>query len=246
MNPETQSPLEHDNARGNDLALVEAALFLSTKPMSRRALATILGGVAQAYVDDLLEDLASTYQDPVRGIELHVKEGRAMLRVKPVYVDRVAHLAPQQDIPRPVLRTLAVVAYNNPMTQADVIRVRGNKAYTHIQKLLDRRLIRAEDHGRTLLLHVTAEFLRHFGLSSVEEFRFHVGLEPELQVDPEEAQEAPLFDGAAATPVSPEESPEETMVDATASSAENGTEPQEEAVQNDSEEARTLENEPGG
>ena len=174
MNPGTQPPLEHDDARGNDLALVEAALFLSTKPMSRRALATILGGVAQAYVDDLLVDLAESYNDPIRGIELHIKEGRSMLRVKSTYVDRVAHLAPQQDIPRPVLRTLAVIAYNNPMTQADVIRVRGNKGYAHIQRLLDRRLVRAEDHGRTLLLHVTAEFLRHFGLSSVEEFQFQV------------------------------------------------------------------------
>ena len=246
MNPGTQSPLEHDDARGNDLALVEAALFLSTKPMSRRALATILGGVAQAYVDDLLEDLAATYEDPVRGIELHVKDGRAMLRVKPTYVDRVAHLAPQQDIPRPVLRTLAVIAYNNPMTQADVIRVRGNKAYTHIQKLLERRLIRAEDHGRTLLLHVTAEFLRHFGLSSIEEFKFHVGLEPELQVPDEETAQAPLFEEDTQQDDATDATDDATPVDAVASSAENGTEPHEEAVQNDSEEARTLENEPGG
>lgn len=246
MNPGTQSPHEHDEARGNDLALVEAALFLSTKPMSRRALATILGGVAQAYVDGLLEDLAATYEDPVRGIELHVKEGRAMLRVKPTYVDRVAHLAPQQDIPRPILRTLAVIAYNNPMTQADVIRVRGNKAYTHIQKLLDRRLVRAEDHGRTLLLHVTAEFLRHFGLSSIEEFKFHVGLEPELQVPEEEAEQAPLFEGDAPQTDSEQPTDEVPPVDAATASAENETDPREEAVQNDSEEARTLENEPGG
>jgi len=111
--------------RGNDLALVEAALFLSPDPLTRRRLAKLLGGV------------------------------------------------PQQDIPRPVLRTLAVIAYNQPITQADLVRVRGNKAYGHVQELIERRLIRAEEHERTLLLHVTGEFLRHFGLSSPEEFRFH-------------------------------------------------------------------------
>ena len=182
--------------RGNDLALVEAALFLSPQPMTRRGLAKILGGVQLAYVDGLLEDLAASYQDSVRGLEVLVDEGRAYLRVKPDYIERVAHLAPQQDIPRPVLRTLAVIAYNHPMTQADLIKVRGNKGYGHVQELLERGLIRSEDHGRTLLLHVTGEFLRHFGLSTVEEFRFHVPAAEALAAeDPsEEESEAATVD----------------------------------------------------
>lgn len=159
--------------RGNDLALVEAALFLSSQPMPRRALARILGDVRLGYVDGLLEDLATAYQDSARGIEILVDEGEALLRVKREYVERVAHLAPQQDITRPILRTLAVIAYNHPMTQADLVRVRGNKAYGHVQELIDRELIRGDAHGRTLLLHVTSEFLQHFGLRTVEEFRFH-------------------------------------------------------------------------
>lgn len=157
----------------NDLALAEAALFLAPQPLTRRALAKILGGVAQAYVDQLLEDLKTQFDDANRGIELHIEEGRAMFRVKAVYVNQVAHLAPQHDIPRQELRTLAVIAYNHPMTQANLIKVRGNKGYKHVQELIERNLITSEPHGRTLLLHVTKDFLRHFGLSSVEEFRFH-------------------------------------------------------------------------
>ena len=157
----------------NDLALAEAALFLAPQPLTRRALAKILGGVAQAYVDQLLEDLKAQFDDASRGIELHIEEGRAMFRVKAAYVNEVAHLAPQHDIPRQELRTLAVIAYNHPMTQADLIKVRGNKGYKHVQELLERNLITSEPHGRTRLLHVTRDFLRHFGLSSVEEFRFH-------------------------------------------------------------------------
>ncbi len=162
------------SARGNDLALVEAALFLASRPLTRRALAKILGDVPLAYVDQLLADLRGTYDDPATGIELVVDDGRALLRVKAAYLDRVAHLAPQQDIPQPVLRTLAVIAYNHPATQADVVRTRGNKAYEHIQDLIERGLVRGEAHGRTVMLHVTDEFLRHFGLSTIDEFRFHV------------------------------------------------------------------------
>ncbi len=165
---------EEASTRGNDLALVEAALFLASRPLTRHALAKILDDVPLAYVDQLLADLRDAYADAAKGIELVVEEGRALLRVKAAYVDRVAHLAPQQDIPQPVLRTLAVIAYNHPATQADVVRTRGNKAYEHIQELVERGLIRGEEHGRTLLLHVTDEFLRHFGLSTIDEFRFHV------------------------------------------------------------------------
>jgi segregation and condensation protein B len=186
--------------RGNDLALVEAALFLSPRPLTRRAIAKILGDVQLAYVDRLLEDLAQVYAESIRGIELLIDDGRATLRVKHEYIERVAHLAPQQDIPRPTLRTLAVIAYNQPVTQAQVIRVRGNKGYAHIQELLERGLVRSEEHGRTLLLHVTSEFLRHFGLSSAEELKFHApkiedllpddASDDETAVEPEEVRES--------------------------------------------------------
>ncbi|MCK5827510.1 SMC-Scp complex subunit ScpB [Candidatus Bipolaricaulota bacterium] len=162
----------HDHPR-NDLALAEAALFLAPQPLTRRALAKILGGVAQAYVDQLLVDLKTQFEDIGRGIELHIEDGRAQFRVKTAYINEVAHLAPQHDIPRQELRTLAVIAYNHPMTQANLIKVRGNKGYKHVQELIERNLITSEPYGRTCLLHVTRDFLRHFGLSSVEEFRFH-------------------------------------------------------------------------
>jgi len=172
-----------------DRALLEAALFLSPQPMTRRGLAKILGDVQLAYVDRLLAELQRDYGRDDHGLELHLEEGRAGFRVKTAHIDRVSHLAPQQDIPRPILRTLAVIAYNHPMHQSDLVKLRGNKAYGHVQELVDRNLIQAEESGRTLLLHVTKEFLRHFGLTTVEEFRFHVAGLPELETESEPDQE---------------------------------------------------------
>lgn len=161
--------------KGRDKALLEAALFLATKPLSRGELGAILGkDVSPAYVDSLLDEFRAEFAAADRGIELRLEEGKALLQVKRRYIDAVAHLACHQDIPRPVLRSLAMIAYNHPMTQADLVKARGNKAYGHVQELIERNLIRAEEQGRTLLLHVTDEFLRTFGLSSVEEFRFHI------------------------------------------------------------------------
>lgn len=190
-------PEHRTTTETEDRGLIEAALFLSPQPLTRRGLAKILGEVQVAYIDRLLAELKREYDDPIHGLELHMEEGRAGFRVKTSFIDRVSHLAPQQDIPRPILRSLAVIAYNHPMTQSDLVKVRGNKAYAHVQELLARNLIRAEESGRTLLMHVTKEFLRHFGLNSVEEFRFHVAglpesegeLEPELERESEPESE---------------------------------------------------------
>ena len=179
-----ESDLEHDQA------LVEAALFLSPEPLTRHKLARIIGGASLAYVERILAQIEDEFRLDAHGIELHVEDGKSMFQVKRAYIDAVAHLAPHQDISRPVLRSLAMIAYNHPLTQADLVKARGNKAYKHVQELLERGLIRAEEQGRTLLLYVTDEFLRYFGLSSVEEFRFHVGDLPEEREDEKEEQMA--------------------------------------------------------
>jgi len=202
---------DEPGSESRDLALTEAALFLSPQPMTRRGLSSILGGVQLSYVDQLLDELGEALEQSARGIELHVEDGRAMLRVRGDLVEAVAHLAPQQDIRRPILRTLAVIAYNHPITQANLVRVRGNKAYGHVQELLERRLIRAEEHGRTYLLHTTKEFLRHFGLKTIDEFRFYVGgSSKELEIDAlddDAPQETPQEGGNAAPVGSPSPDP---------------------------------------
>ncbi len=170
----------------NDRALVEAALFLSSQPLTRHKLARIIGGASITYVERILSQIEEEYRQQAHGIELHLEEGKAMFQVKKPYINSVASLAPHQDISRPVLRSLAMIAYNHPLTQAELVKARGNKAYKHVEELIERRLIRAEKEGRTLLLQVTDQFLHYFGLSSVEEFRFHVGDLPE---EPESKRE---------------------------------------------------------
>ncbi len=159
--------------KAHDKGLLEAALFLAEKAVPRRTLVAVLGQASVGYVDQLLEELAQDLSSSERGVELLRRGDTAQLQVKKDYIDAVAHLAPHQDIPRPVLRSLAMIAYNHPMTQSALVKARGNKAYEHVQELVERGLIRTEEQGRTLLLHVTDEFLRYFGLESVEEFRFH-------------------------------------------------------------------------
>jgi len=205
--------MQHGGAEGKerDKALLEAALFLAAKPLSRGELTSILGDVSPGYVNNLLQELREELALSHRGIDLHLEEGHTLLQVKRCYIEAVAHLAPHQDIPRPVLRSLAMIAYNHPMTQSDLVKARGNKAYGHVQQLLERSLIRAEVHGRTLLLHVTAEFLRTFGLSSVEEFRFHTEAPPSGDPPPEEEKTADTDNSSPPSDVGDDALPEEDV-----------------------------------
>lgn len=207
MHDRQESDLEHDQA------LIEAALFLSPQPLTRHKLARIIGGASLSYVERLLDQIADEFRREAHGIELQVEDGKAMFQVKRAYIDAVAHLAPHQDISRPVLRSLAMIAYNHPLTQADLVKARGNKAYKHVQELLERGLIRAEEQGRTLLLYVTDEFLRYFGLSSVEEFRFHVGDLPEEpeEIEPDEEKTEEQIEQEQGAPEDSESSDERAL-----------------------------------
>ena len=165
--------MSSDTQRPHDKGLLEAALFLADRPLSVKELAKLLGPDSTCRTGDLLSELQNDLSPNAHGIELIINEEKALLRVKHGYVDAVAHLARHQDIPRPILRSLAMIAYNHPMTQSDLVKARGNKAYEHVRELVDRDLIRADKQGRTLLLHVTDNFLQYFDLSNAEEFRFH-------------------------------------------------------------------------
>jgi len=71
------------------------------------------------------------------------------MRVKRPYEDKVIHLIPDTDMPPAVLKTLALIAYTQPIKQSEVIKLRGNGAYKYIEKLKDIELIETHKSSRT-------------------------------------------------------------------------------------------------
>ena len=78
---------------------------------------------------------------------------------------RVLSFAPKE-IEAPLIRTLAIIAYKQPIKQSDLVEIRGNKSYDHVKELEKRGLINAEKHSRTKLLTTTRGFADYFGISS--------------------------------------------------------------------------------
>jgi segregation and condensation protein B len=150
-----------DTKYQNHKRLLEAALFMSSEPMGIESLSKIAGVNSLGYLKGTLLELRDDYSE--RGINLVETPRGWSFQVHREHLDKVAGLTPYADIPEGQKRTLALIAYKEPVTQSEVIRIQGNKTYAYIRSLMSRGLVRAERQGRTKVLSLTQEFERYFG-----------------------------------------------------------------------------------
>ena len=147
-----------------DKALVEAALFVSGRPLSAKELSRALGIRSLDYLEKLIELIAAEYAERKSAIEVvRVLGDKYVMQVKQEYSQRVVHLMPRPDLRTGELKTLALIAYLQPIEQSKVVKLRGSQAYEHIRKLLGMGLIYAEPYERTKLLGTTPKFAELYG-----------------------------------------------------------------------------------
>ena len=171
--------------------VIEALLFSVHKPLSIREITTAIRGgedesasetpnefarVKEAQVAAALEQLKVEYVQQNRAFQLIEKAEGWQLATDPGFAKWVRQLFPAPKPTRlsaPALETLAIIAYRQPITRADVEAVRGVNIDGVLQTLMERGLVkiagRAEIPGRPLLYETTQFFLDHFGLRTLDE-----------------------------------------------------------------------------
>jgi segregation and condensation protein B len=151
----------------NKKALLEAALFVSEKPLSLEKICSLLNSTKEE-VKKIIQEIQKETKKEERGIELVETQLGYELRIKPEYRDKIAPLAPLSDLSEGMLRTLAIVALKQPIKQSVIVHYQGNKVYGYVKSLEEKGLIKTEKFGRTKLISTTQEFERYFGKSSEE------------------------------------------------------------------------------
>ncbi len=141
--------------------IMEAALFISSSPMTIDQLARITGIHSLGHVKQLIDELQKDYDKS--GLEVYSSSDGYTMQVRPKLLPRVAHLTPYSDLGEGPKRTLALVTLKEPVRQSEIIRLQGNKAYTYIKDLRKRGLVMTEKEGHTKILKLTQEFERYFG-----------------------------------------------------------------------------------
>ncbi len=145
-------------------AVIEAALFAAGRTLSIRELSDI-SGLTEENTCALAEELAREYSLRASGLEImSFGDGYAM-QVRAALVPKVISVAPRE-INAPLIRTLAIIAYKQPLKQSLLAEIRGNKSYEHVRELEKMGLINCVKQGRTKIITTTKAFADYFGLGS--------------------------------------------------------------------------------
>jgi segregation and condensation protein B len=148
------------------IVLLEAALYVAGRPLDLKTLGSIIEIRSKKKVRELSRMLAQQYLERRSALEvLEFEDGRYVLQLKPMYVPRVRRLAMRPLLSQSTLKTLAYIAYNQPVTQAHIAAIRGSHIYNQIKKLSNLGLITANRLGRTKILQTTKVFADYFHLS---------------------------------------------------------------------------------
>jgi segregation and condensation protein B len=183
LSPEPRLPLHR---------IIEAILFASQKPVSAKELASIFKGAADASKDNpdmamfakvkgslieaAIEQLEREYSETGRSFEVRESAAGWQLVTRADFAPWLRQLFPenrQARLSAPAMETLAIIAYRQPITRADIEAVRGVAVDGVMQTLLDRNLVRiagrSEIAGRPLLYETSQFFMDHFGLKNLDD-----------------------------------------------------------------------------
>ena len=167
LNSNTEKELEQGREQEN-LRKIEAALFISGRWLSLQELIT-LTDINPILLKELLSKLISNYSSSNKAIEIQSKENMWKMDVKPEYINIVNKLATgSSEFTKAEQETLAIIAYKQPIKQSVLIKIRGNKAYDHIKKLVEQGLINKKKMGHTSELTLTEQFHEYFHISNLK------------------------------------------------------------------------------
>jgi len=144
--------------------LAEAALFMSAEPLTIDQLSKIMGSESLGKALGVLDALVLDFNAQDSALEIvKTTDGRYRMQVRGDYLKQVKHLAISTDLPKSVLRTLAIIAFKQPIKQSIAVKMRGNKAYDHIERLREEGFVKKTREGNTYVLETTKKFIDYFG-----------------------------------------------------------------------------------
>jgi len=155
---------------------IGALLFASDRPLSIGRIAEALGDIDPDIVANLMQELRQDIETQDLPYTLKEIAGGYQLATKPQYapfIRRLFQIKKSRQLSKVILETLAIIAYKQPVTRAEVEAIRGVSVSHAFESLQEKRLIKvvgiAELPGRPKLYRTTDEFLVHFGLKNLKE-----------------------------------------------------------------------------
>jgi segregation and condensation protein B len=178
-------------------SILESLLFVADGPVTLQRIAEVLEGVEKAEIRSALDELQTELEEHRRGVRLVEVAGGFQMRTAKVNADWLKKFLGGRParMSRPTLETLAIIAYRQPITKAEIEAIRGVDVDGVISTLLDRNLIRAvarkDVPGRPFLYGTTPVFLQLFNLKDLTHLPTLKEME-EITLPEAPAEELPL------------------------------------------------------
>lgn len=154
--------------------IVEALLFVSEKPLRLEEIRHTLEGVDETEIKNAIEELRREYKAADRSFNIAELAGGYQIVTNPEFAPWINKLfkPDESKLSMPSLETLAIIAYKQPITRAEIEKIRGVNVEGVLKTLLDKNLIkirgRKDTPGRPITYGTTEEFLKKFGLKGLE------------------------------------------------------------------------------
>lgn len=171
--PSGKKTMEEDEDEENSLdketalKVMEAALFMGGKGLSIEELGKI-SSVPLLKVREYLPELVDEFNARDSALEMVEDAGGYRMRVRSPFDEKVSHLAGVGELNPAEMKTLAFIAYKQPLLQSHLVQVRSNTAYEHLQKLVETGFVSREPRGRTYILRTTKKFAEYFGTNALK------------------------------------------------------------------------------
>jgi len=163
---EASSAEQTEGETRHAINLIEAALYVSGRPLDLVTLGSIIRMRSKSRIQETARKLAEEYSSRAGALEVvELDDGRFAMQLKPVHVARVRRLAMRPLLSRGALKTLAYIAFRQPIPQSRVAIARGEQSYDHIRELERMGLIFGEKLGKTQILRTTDIYADYFNLS---------------------------------------------------------------------------------
>ena len=143
---------------------VEAVLFSSENPLRVGEIAAILEEETKA-VSKAMRKLREEYEKREGAIEIARIGNRYVMQLREEYVEYGYRMG-KREMSDDVLKTLAIIAYYQPITQSRLREIRGSRVYEQVEELKNRGFIYAKKSGRTVVLRTTKRFNDYFSIDA--------------------------------------------------------------------------------
>ncbi len=154
---------------------IEAILFAVGSPVELKQIANAIE-LSEEMTQEIVLQLKEEYIKKKRGFNIIESENKYQICTNSVYYDTIKKIyeKPQKNELTPtMMETLAIIAYKQPITKSEIDEIRGVSSISPVNRLIEYGLVeekgRLEQIGRPIILGTTDEFLRYFGITSMEE-----------------------------------------------------------------------------